>query len=97
MSGRQNRPTFLSQHSQTPRSPWSRASEATIAHDARVPVPGWLAKQFQATDHAIEIDGQSMRLFTRRTDSDTSLTLGSNADTTPGTANMYVVQVSGAR
>ncbi|HTM26945.1 MAG TPA: DUF4982 domain-containing protein [Vicinamibacterales bacterium] len=72
-------------------------SVVTIAHDARVPAPGWLAKQFQATDRAIEIDGQPMKLFTRRIDTDTSLTLGSNADTAPLGTHMYVVLAASAR
>jgi hypothetical protein len=45
------------------------------------------------TDRAIEINGREMKLFTRRIDSDASLTLGSNADTAPRAANMYVVRV----
>jgi hypothetical protein len=38
-----------------------------------------------------------MTLFTRRINNDESLTLGSNTDTAPGTANMYVVFVGAAR
>jgi hypothetical protein len=38
-----------------------------------------------------------MTLFTRRAAQDESLTLGANADTAGGAANMYVVFVNGAR
>ncbi len=67
----------------------------TIAHDPRVPVPDWLTKQFQPTSRSIAVNGQSMSLFTRRADQDTSLTLGSNNDGAPTNANMYIVFVNG--
>jgi hypothetical protein len=60
-----------------------------------VPVPGWLSKQFTATGAALMINGQPMKLFTRRVEQDASLTLGSNNDTAPRAANMYVVLVNG--
>ena len=66
----------------------------TIAHDSRVSVPQWLAEQFQPTDRAIDVNGRPMRLYTRRIDQDTSLTLGSNADGAHISANMYVVLVN---
>jgi beta-galactosidase len=69
----------------------------TIAHDARISVPQWLARQFQATDRAIEVNGKPMTLFTRRVDQDASLTLGSNNDAAPAPANMYVVLVNAAK
>ncbi len=66
----------------------------TIAHDPRVPTPDWLTKQFQPTPRSIVVNGQSMSLFTRKVDQDTSLTLGSNNDAAPATANMYIVLVN---
>ena len=67
----------------------------TIAHDERAPLPEWLARQFQATDRSIAVNGRPMRLRQRRAEQDASLTLGSNNDATPLAANMYVVFVNG--
>ncbi len=66
----------------------------TIAHDDRVPVPAWLAKQFQPANRALSVNGRAMSLFTRHAEKDESLTLGSNNDGAPRAANMYVVFVS---
>jgi beta-galactosidase len=69
----------------------------TIAHDPRVAVPEWLAKQFQTTARTIEVNGRPMTLFTRRIDDDASVTLGSNNGGAPVTAHMYIVVVSAAK
>jgi len=69
----------------------------TIAHDSRAAVPQWLAKQFQPTARTIEVNGRPMTLFTRRVDEDASLTLGSNSDGAPVSANMYVVLVNASK
>jgi beta-galactosidase len=71
-------------------------SVITIAHDARVPAPGWLAKQFEATERTIQITGQNMRLYTRLVPTDASITLGANYDSSPTSAVMYVVFVNKA-
>jgi beta-galactosidase len=69
----------------------------TIAHDSRAAAPLWLARQFQSTARTIEVNGRPMRLFTRRVDQDASLTLGSNNDGAPASANMYVVLVNASQ
>ena len=72
----------------------SAKTMVTIAHDPRVPAPGWLTKQFQPSEGSMTVNGQPMRLYSRRIDADQSLTLGSNTEDTPRDANMYVVLVS---
>ena len=72
----------------------SAKTTVTIAHDPRAPAPGWLTKQFQPTSGSMTVNGQPMRLYTRRIDTEQSLTLGSNTDDAPRDANTYVVFVS---
>ncbi len=72
-------------------------SVVTVAHDERVAVPEWLAKQFEPTGRTLTVNGQPMKLFRRAVAPDGSLTLGSNADGAPAAANMYVVLVSAAK
>ena len=72
----------------------SAKTTVTIAHDPRAPAPGWLTKQFQPAEGSITVNGQLMRLFSRRIDADQSLTLGSNTEDAPRDANMYIVLVS---
>ena len=72
----------------------SAGTMVTVAHDPRVPAPGWLTTQFQPAAGAIAVNGQSMRLYTRRADADQSLTFGSNNDVAPRDANMYLVFVT---
>jgi beta-galactosidase len=67
----------------------------TIAHDDRAAVPEWLAKQFERTDRTLVVNRQPMRLFRRRVAQDASLTFGSNNDSAPVAANMYIVFVNG--
>jgi beta-galactosidase len=69
----------------------------TIAHDDRAPLPGWLTQQFQRTDQTLTINGQPMKLFSRRVAKDESLTFGSNTDGAPVRANQYVVLVNAAK
>lgn len=66
----------------------------SVAHDDRLPRPTWLTTQFEATPMAITVNGRPMKIFERRLDRDSSLTLGSNTDV-PGVqdGNMYVVFV----
>jgi beta-galactosidase len=70
-------------------------STISVAHDDRLARPTWLTTQFQATSLALTVGGKPMKIFQRSVDRDTSLTLGSNAET-PGVkdCNMYVVFVS---
>ncbi len=69
----------------------------TIAHDDRAPLPGWLTKQFEPTAQSLTINGQPMKLFSRRVAQDESLTFGSNTDGAPVRANQYVVMVNAAK
>ncbi len=68
----------------------------SVAHDERAPLPGWLTKQFQATDQHLTFNGKPMKLFQRRIARDESLTFGSNTDGAPVRANQYLVFVSAA-
>jgi beta-galactosidase len=72
----------------------SRRNTVTIAHDPRVPAPGWLTAQFQPAAGSITVNGQAMRLYTRQVDAEQSLTLGSNNEAAPRDANMYLVFVT---
>jgi len=72
----------------------SAGTIVTIAHDPRVPVPGWLRAQFQPAAGSITVNGQAMRLYTREVDAEQSLTLGSNNEAAPRDANMYLVFVT---
>ncbi len=69
----------------------------SVAHDDRLERPGWLTRQFKATDGSLTIDGRSMKIFQRRVDQGESLTLGSNTeDVATKACNMYVVFVNAA-
>ena len=71
-----------------------RGATVTIAHDDRLPVPQWLAGQFQPSDNRLMVDGQPMTLFVRPVAADETLTLGSNTEAAGvKSANMYVVFV----
>jgi len=70
----------------------------SVAHDDRLERPGWLTRQFKATDLNITIDGHPLKIFQRRVDKDESLTMGSNTESTAVRAcNMYVVFVNAAQ
>ncbi len=71
-------------------------SVVTIAHDGRALLPAWLTKQFQPTEQSVTVNGQPMKLFSRRAAKDESLTFGSNTDGAPVRANQYVVLVNAA-
>jgi beta-galactosidase len=65
-----------------------------VAHDGRLPVPDWLQQQFAATEMTLMVNGQEMKVFSRRVRSGESLTLGSNADNSKlKSCNMYLVFV----
>jgi beta-galactosidase len=65
-----------------------------IAHDGRLPCPGWLEQQFKPTECRLAVNGQAMRVFERRVRTGESLTLGSNAPARgPKACNMYIVFV----
>jgi beta-galactosidase len=69
----------------------------SVAHDNRLPRPGWLAAQFKPTGLVIAIGGKPMQVFQHAAVREESLTLGANAE--PGgvkDCNMYVVFVSPA-
>ena len=63
-----------------------------IAHDDRLPRPAWLARQFKPTKLTLEIEGQAMSIFQRRSQHAESLTLGANIETARvKSCNMYIV------
>lgn len=67
-----------------------------VAHDDRLPVPGWLSDQFVPTTLKLAVDGQPMSLFRRRAQGPEGLTLGSNTDDPRArTGHMYIVFVKG--
>ncbi|MGH7951634.1 MAG: sugar-binding domain-containing protein [Limisphaerales bacterium] len=67
-----------------------------VAHDARLPNPDWLQRQFRPTTMSVTVRGNLMKIFERRVRADASLTLGSNTtDPQPEAGNMYVVFVKG--
>jgi beta-galactosidase len=67
----------------------------SVAHDDRLPRPGWLIRLFQPTNLSLEIEGQPMRIFQRRTKASESLTLGANIENSKMQAcNMYVVFIA---
>jgi hypothetical protein len=69
----------------------------SLAHDNRLPRPGWLAAQFKPTGLAIAIDGKPMPVFQHAAVGEESLTLGANAESGGvKDCNMYVVFVSPA-
>jgi beta-galactosidase len=70
-------------------------SVVSVAHDDRVPRPGWLTRQFTPTATRITVSGQLMTVFQRRVERDESLTLGANVESgTVTAANMFIVFVN---
>ncbi|MDQ5979675.1 MAG: beta-galactosidase [Verrucomicrobiota bacterium] len=66
-----------------------------IAHDAALPLPGWLGNRFTRTEQIIRILDRPMRLFRRDVATDESLTLGANTDDTRlSEGNHYLVFVN---
>jgi beta-galactosidase len=69
-----------------------------LAHDDRLPRPGWLVRQFQRTDLRLTVAGNSMSVFQHNAAAGTSLTLGANTDNeAPKSGQMYVVFVGAPR
>ncbi|MDR1010172.1 MAG: DUF4982 domain-containing protein, partial [Opitutaceae bacterium] len=68
----------------------------TVAHDDRLPRPGWLTAQFKATPQKITILGNAMTLHERAAKTPESITMGDNAapKTAPAHPNMYLVFVN---
>jgi hypothetical protein len=65
-----------------------------VAHDDRLPRPGWLQQQFKPLDAQLAINGQPMKLFERHLQPGENLTLGSNTDDRRlKSCNMYIVFV----
>jgi hypothetical protein len=63
-----------------------------VAYDASLPLPAWLQSQFHPTAYTFSVNGRSMKLFSRRLQTDESLTLSSNADGNQfNSSNMYIV------
>jgi beta-galactosidase len=69
-----------------------------LAHDDRLPRPGWLVRQFQRTDLRVTVAGNAMSVFQHNAPAGTSLTLGANTDNdAPKSGQMYVVFVAAPR
>jgi beta-galactosidase len=67
-----------------------------VAHDDRLPRPAWLTRQFVEAGLTLTIQGQPMKLYQRRAETEQSLTLGANAENSEASAGqMYVVFVKG--
>jgi len=65
-----------------------------VAHDSRLPAPDWLQRQFAATEMTLTVNGQAMKVYSRRVRNGESLTLGSNTENAKlKSCNMYVVFV----
>ena len=63
-----------------------------VAHDRRLPNPGWLQRLFKATPLTLTVNNQVMNIYERHMHSGESLTLGSNTeDARVSACNMYVV------
>jgi len=63
-----------------------------VAHDRRLPKPGWLQRLFKATPLTLTVNNQVMNIYERHMHSGESLTLGSNTeDVRVSACNMYVV------
>ena len=68
-----------------------------IAHDNRLPRPGWLKKQFEPAQQTITVAGQKLDLYRHPAKAGESMTLGANTETTSITeGNMYLVFVNSA-
>ncbi|HEY4414717.1 MAG TPA: DUF4982 domain-containing protein [Verrucomicrobiae bacterium] len=68
------------------------SGDVFVAHDARLPEPEWLQRQFQPVNLSFKVNGQVMNIFTRTVQSGESLTLGSNTeDRSLKSCNMYLV------
>ncbi|MDR3459599.1 MAG: DUF4982 domain-containing protein [Verrucomicrobiae bacterium] len=65
-----------------------------VAHDSRLPAPDWLRQQFAATELTLMVNGQEMKIYSRRARNGESLTLGSNTENPKAkSCNMYLVFV----
>jgi hypothetical protein len=70
----------------------------SVAHDDRLPVPGWLSAQYRRQGEELRISGHRMSLFSHRAEQAESLTLGSNTeDSSVSDGLMYVVFVQADR
>lgn len=69
-----------------------------LAHDDRLPRPGWLVRQFRPTDLRLTVEGYSMSVFKYQVGADESLTLGANTDGgATKSGHMYLVFVTAPR
>jgi len=68
------------------------ACRITVAHDSRLPRPGWLSRLFTETGLTLELGGAPMTLDVRAVPAGQSLTLGSNDDSAANhEGRMYLV------
>jgi beta-galactosidase len=68
-----------------------------VAHDVRLALPEWLARQFKPAGISITADGHTMKVFQHAVSTDESLTLGTNTENAnaPADSSMYIVFVKG--
>jgi beta-galactosidase len=71
----------------------AKTMDLYIAHDDRLPRPGWLTSNFKATSEKITLpDNTPATLYERTMKKDASLTLGGNTDSQfTGPSALYVV------
>jgi beta-galactosidase len=67
-------------------------TQVTIAHDARLPVPPWLTKDYQPLQRSITVNRVPLALYTRQFATAASITLGPNTEQTSAKEGaMYLV------
>ncbi len=72
-------------------------TDVYVAHDDGLATPGWLAKQFKATNSSLIVNGRTMKIFQHVSKDEGSITLGSNTEeANVKGANAYIVFVNGA-
>lgn len=66
-----------------------------VAHDERLALPDWLARQFKPTAASIVVSGHTLKVFRHNSRNDESLTLGTNTENAnaPADSSMYIVFV----
>lgn len=70
-------------------------TQVTVAHDARLPVPPWLTKDYQPLGQTITINRVPLTLYARSFPTSASITLGPNTEQTSAKEGaMYVVFIS---
>jgi len=70
-------------------------TQVTVAHDARLPVPPWLTKDYQPLGQTITVNRIPLTLYARQFPTAASITLGPNTEQTSAKEGaMYLVFIS---